>query len=170
MPLIIRKAPVRLKHMRMSADNNVNSLFHQECCPLLFIFIWHGFVFRTPVCNKNDTVTDFFGFLDHGRNFVFIKNIDHIVITVSCAGAVSSICIIQKCDFDSVDFFYFYSICIVLSRMDTEHRNIRIITAPEVQCGFQIIITIIIHVIGSRFHDIETGFDNGITYFFGCGK
>ena len=120
--------------------------------------------------NENDTVTDLFGLLDHGGDLIFIKNIDHVIFSLTCTGIVGSVGVVQKCDLNAINLFYFNSICIFRSVMDAQNRNIRIIGAPEIKGIFQIIITVIIHMVGSGFHYIETSFDNGISHFLRCGE
>ena len=170
MSLVIRKLSIRLKYMWMSADNHINTLLHQESSPLFFVFIWHGFVFCSPVGDEDNAVADFFGLLDHCGDLVFVKDIKHVFVTVADTGIIGAICIVKESNLDSIDFFYFYGICVFLSGVDSKYRNIWIVGAPEIQSVFQVIIAIIICVVGSRFYNIKSGFDNGVTNLFGCGK
>lgn len=52
--LVIRKLSVRLKHMRMTANDHINTLLHQKSGPLFLVFIWHGFIFCSPVSHKDE--------------------------------------------------------------------------------------------------------------------
>ena len=170
MSLVIRKLSVRLKHMRMTANDHINTLLHQKSGPLFLVFIWHGFIFCSPVSHKDDAVADFFGFLDHCGDLILIKDIDHVFISFSCTGIIGAVCIVKKSNLNTIHFFYFDSVCIFLGGVDAKYRNIRIIGAPEIQSTFQIVISIIIGVICGRFHYIKPCFDNGISHFLGSGK
>ena len=70
--------------MRMSAYDHIHALLHKEGSPLLLIFVRHGLIFCTPVCNKNKAVTDGFGFLDHSGDLVLVKDIDHVFVAFAC--------------------------------------------------------------------------------------
>lgn len=148
--LVIRKLSVRLKHMRMTANDHINTLLHQKSSPLFFVFIWHGFIFSSPVSHKDDAVADFFGFLDHCGDLILIKDIDHVLISFACTGIIGAVCIVKKSNLNTIHFFYFDSVCIFLGGVDAKYRNIRIIGAPEIQSTFQIVISIIIGVICGR--------------------
>ena len=69
--------------MWVSSDDYIHTLLHQKSGPLFLEFIWHGFVFGAPVCYEDNTVADLFGFLDHGSDFIFVKDIQHIIIAVT---------------------------------------------------------------------------------------
>ena len=152
----------------MAADHDIYTLLHQESCPFLFIFGRHGFHFFAPVSNKNQYITVCLCLFDHGCNFVFFENIDHVVSAISGTGIVGSVCIIQKCNFDSVYFESFDRIGIFFGIMDTENRNIRVTGLPEIQRLCHIIIAIIINVVGCRFDDIKSGIDQCVTDFRRC--
>ena len=156
--------------MRMTANDHINTLLHQKSGPLFLVFIWHGFIFCSPVSHKDDAVADFFGFLDHCGDLILIKDIDHVLISFACTGIIGAVCIVKKSNLNTIHFFYFDSVCIFLGGVDAKYRNIRIIGAPEIQSTFQIVISIIIGVICGRFHYIKPCFDNGISNFLRSGK
>ena len=97
----------------MSSDNDIYTLFHEVGCPLLFVFIWHGFVFSAPVSHEDDAVGLLFGFLDHGCDLVLTDHVDHVVFSFN-ASYVCSVGIIQKCNFDTVYFADLDGVCIFL--------------------------------------------------------
>ena len=134
--------------MRMTADYNIDPLFHQKGSPLLLIFGRHGFIFFSPVSDKNKAVAVFLCFLDHRSNFTFFKNINHIIFSVYIISVVSSVGVVKKSNFNPVYLQCFYSICIFLTGMDTQYRNFRIVGLPEIQSLFYVVRTIVINVIG----------------------
>ena len=156
--------------MRMSAYDHIYALLHKEGCPLLLIFVRHGLVFCAPVCNKNKTVTDGFGFLDHSGDLVLVKDVDHVFVAFACTRVVGAICIIKKSNLNPVYFFDLDDIRVLLGGVDTQHRNCGIFGTPEIQSGFQIIVSIIICMVGGRFHYIEASLDDGISNLLGSCK
>ena len=152
----------------MAADYDIYTLLHQESCPFLFIFGRHGFHFFAPVSNKNQYITVCLCLFNHGCNFVFFENIDHVISSVSGTGIVRSVCIIQKRNFNAVYFESFDCIGIFFGIMDTKNRNIRVTGLPEIQCLCHVIIAIIINVVGGRFDDIKSGIDQCVADFRRC--
>ena len=168
--VIVGHAAIWLKDMGMSADYDVNALFHKEGCPFFFVFSRHRFFFFTPVCHKDQAVAGSFGFLDHGSDFIFIKDVDHVFFAFSCTRVVGSVCIIEERNSDTIYFDGFDRIRIFLGIVDSKYWNRRIFLFPEFQCLIQIVKTVIINVIGSRFDYIKTCIDKGIAYFCWSGK
>ena len=154
----------------MTADHDVNTLLHKEGRPFFLVFVWHWFQFLAPVCNEDQYITVFFGFLDHGGYIVFLEYVDHVFFAVAGTGVVGSVCIIQERNFNAVYFEDFNVICVFFGLVNSENRNIRITCLPEVQCLCHIIISVIIDVVGCRFNDIESCIDQRITDFCRSGE
>ena len=121
--------------MWMSADNHINTLLHQESSPLFLVFIWHGFIFCSPVGDEDNAVADFFGLLDHCGDLVFVKDIEHIFVAVADTGIIGAICIVKESNLDSIDFFYFYRICVFLSGVVQEYPDSWCSRNPECFSG-----------------------------------
>ena len=165
----VGKSSIRLENMRMTADNNINPMFHKVGSPLFLILRRHSLIFSAPVSNKNDAVSLFFGLFDHGGDLGLVKYIDHIITSLN-PPHIGSVGVIQKSDLNTVNLPDLYSICILLGIVDTYEGHIRIFGFPEVESIGQEIITKIINMVCGRFNNIKTSFDNSIAYLCRCSK
>ena len=166
---VVGKASVWLEYMWMSADNDVYALLHKVGCPLFFVFVWHGFIFGSPVGYKDDAVGLLFCFLDHGCDLVLADHVDHVVFSFNSA-YVCAVGVIQKCDLDAVHFADLYGVGIFLGVVDPQKCDIRIFGFPEVQCVCEEAFTKVIDVVVGGFYYVESCFYDGVSYFCGCCK
>ncbi len=156
--------------MRMTADDHIHALLHQEICPLLFIFRRHGFHLLTPMRHKDHAVADAFGFLNGCGNFCLVKQIYGIVRDSLHAGIICSVRIIQKGQSNSVDLHGADLFCVFLGIVQSQKSYIRIIRVPIIHCLLHVFITVIIHMIGGAFDHVKTRIDQGVRRLCGCGK
>lgn len=134
---------VRLKYMRMSAYDHIYALLHKKQPIASHIRLaWSRLLY--PSVQQNKAVTDGFGFLDHSGDLVLYQRYRSCIHSLPCTWVVGAICIIKKSNPDPVYFFDLDDVCVLLGGVDTQHRNCGIFGTPEIQSGFQIIVSIII--------------------------
>ena len=168
--VLIGHTTIRLQYMGVASDYDIHALLHEKGGPFLLIFRRHGLILFTPVSDKDHTVTVRFGFPDHGGNFGFVKDIDHVFISLTGAAVICAICIIQKSNSDPVYFQGFDRVSVFLGRMDSKDRDIGIFGAPEIKSLSDKIRAVIINMVCSGFDHIKTGTDQGIPHFCRGGK
>ena len=118
--------------MWVSADADVNSLLHQESCPLFFVFAGGGIFFISPMGNENYTVADFFCLLNVGGHLLFVKSIDNIGILAGGQTVIGTVCIIQESDRDIVDSDSFDFIALFFRRVGSYDSDFGMIGLPVI--------------------------------------
>ena len=172
---------VRLKDMRVRADQHIDALLHQEGSPLLFILGGHRLILCAPMSYKDDAVGLFFGGFDHGCDMLapLREDIDH-VIPAARVGGIASVCtcrtavctvgVVENSNPDSSYVRHADDAGIFLGKMQARYQYLRMGRAPVLQCLGDIIRAPVIHVVGCGTDHVKTRVYEGITNLGRCGK